>query len=399
MRSVSILGATGSVGVQTLDIIRRNPGDFSVDTLTAHNNVDKLAAFAREFRPRCVVIGSEDLRADLQAALSDTDVEVAAGASALADAGVGPADIVVAAIVGAAGLEPTLNAVKTGKIVGLANKEALVCAGALMTDAAVRSGATLLPIDSEHNAIFQVLDHNRPDSIRRLILTASGGPFRGGPADLSAVTPATALKHPTWSMGAKISIDSATLMNKGLEVIEAYHLFPVTADQIDVVVHPQSIVHSFVEYCDGSLLAQMGSADMRIPIGYALGWPGRIADAGSPLDLASLGDLSFEAPDHGRFPCLGLARSALVAGGDASIRLNAANEVAVAAFLGGEIGFMDIPALVEAALGASTTNVPQSVEAVMTVDAEARASVQAHITTHTGWHVSGRLDPHLTAKI
>ena len=379
MKRLTILGATGSVGASTLDLVARNPDRFSVTALTAGKDWRRLAELARTFRPDHVVIADEAAFADLAEALAGEPVTVSAGAAALAAVAREPADLVVAAIVGAAGLPPTLAAVEAGIPVALANKEALVCAGSLMTAAAARTGAALLPIDSEHNAIFQVLEDR--SRVSRIVLTASGGPFRQMPREaMAAVTPAQAVKHPTWSMGAKISIDSATLMNKGLELIEAWHLFGVRPDQLGVLVHPQSLVHGLVEYVDGSVLAQLGPADMRVPIAHALAWPERIATPVERLDLAKIGRLEFEEPDRERFPALALAEAALAQGQCRPCVLNAANEVAVAAFLEGRIGFLEIAAVVAATLEAMDSRCPESLADVFETDARARAVAQQYVT-------------------
>ncbi len=369
------MGATGSVGRSTLDLIEREgEGAFEIVALTANSDVAGLAELARNFRPERAVIGDPARFDELKAALAGTNVAVSAGREAIIEAAGAQADWTMAAIVGTAGLAPVMRALEGGGIVALANKEALVSAGALMTEAARRSGATLLPVDSEHNAVFQCLHGARAAEIRRIILTASGGPFRTWTLDeMRAATPEQAVAHPNWSMGAKISVDSATLMNKGLELIEAYHLFPVKADQLEAVVHPQSIVHSLVEYCDGSLLAQLGPADMRVPIAYTLAWPQRMATPCTGLDLATIARLDFEAPDFERFPALALARQALAEGGAKPAILNAANEVAVASYLARSIGFLDIAAIVGDVMAAYDPPTPATIEAVLEIDAEARA--------------------------
>lgn len=373
MKSLSILGATGSIGQSTLDLVRRQPDHFSVEVVTAQANVTALAQVARDVRAKRAVIGDDAHYAALRDALAGTDIEVSAGRAAIIEAAACGADWTMAAIVGTAGLEPVMAAIGTGTILALANKEALVSAGAIMTAAVDTHGATLLPVDSEHNAIFQCFEKHNAAQVRRVILTASGGPFRQlGANQLAVVTPEQAVKHPNWSMGAKISVDSATLMNKGLELIEAYHLFPVKVDQLDVLVHPQSVVHSMVEYQDGSVLAQMGSPDMRTPISYCLAWPDRMVAPVEQLDLAKIGQLSFEAPDQDRFPCLKLAKDALAQGGWAPAVLNAANEVAVAAFLENRIGFMDIPHVVESVLGGYDAPVPANIADILALDSEAR---------------------------
>jgi len=352
-KSVSILGATGSVGLNTMDLIARDPGRYRVEALTANQNVEELISAVRRVKPRLAVIGDPGKYQILRDALAGSGTEAAAGRDALIEAASRPADWIMAAIVGAAGLAPTLAAVAQGTTVAIANKECLVCAGDHMMDVVRREGTTLLPVDSEHNAIFQVFDSQRPKAVEKITLTASGGPFRTASlAQMKVATPAQAIAHPNWQMGAKISVDCATYMNKGLELIEAYHLFPVEKDQIDVVVHPQSVIHSMVSYSDGSVLAQMASPDMRTPIAYALGWPDRIHAPVARLDLVQIGQLTFEAPDFGRFPALRLAKEALAMGGGAPAVLNAANEIAVEAFLKGKIGFLDIARIVEKTLEA-----------------------------------------------
>lgn len=341
--------------------------------MTAHRNVSLLAEQARQFRPKLAVIADPSLYGELKSALAGTGVEVAAGRDALCDAAARPSDWVMAAIIGAAGLAPTLTAVRRGAKVALANKECLVCAGELFTREVERHGAVLLPADSEHNAIFQVFDFDAVKAIDKIVLTASGGPFRTmEPEAMASVTPAQAVAHPNWNMGAKISVDSATMMNKGLELIEAYHLFPVEADRIEVLVHPQSIIHGMVCYADGSVLAHMGAPDMRVPIAWTLAWPERRAAPAARLDLAALGSLTFETPDSRRFPCLKLARDALKAGDGAATILNAANEVAVSAFLDGRIGFLDIARVVDSTLSRLPTRSLDSLDAVVALDEEAR---------------------------
>ncbi len=375
-RTIAILGATGSVGTSTLDLIERAPDRFEVVALTAARNVAALANAARRTNARLAVIDDAALLPELSERLAGSGCRAATGREALNEAAAGEAEWVMAAIVGCAGLEPVMAAVEAGRTVALANKEALVTAGALMTDAARRSGSTILPVDSEHNAIFQCLVGARMEDVARLILTASGGPFRSrSRADMAAMTPAQAVAHPNWSMGAKISVDSATLMNKGLELIEAHHLFGLPSKQIDILVHPQSVIHSMVEYVDGSTLAQLGSPDMRIPIAHTLAWPQRMATPAERLDLARIGSLDFEQPDLERFPALRLAREALEAGGAKAIVLNAANEVAVAAFLANRIGFLEIAELVERVLTQSDAPPPQSVADVIDIDAATRNSV------------------------
>lgn len=372
-RSVTILGCTGSVGCNTVDLIERNPGAYRVEALVAHSNIAELAAQAQRLRPALAVVADEARYAELKDALSGTEIEVAAGPAAVIEAAARPAGWVMSAIVGAAGLEPTLAAVNRGAVVALANKESLVCGGELVMAEVRRAGATLLPVDSEHSAIFQVFDFDQPDKVDKIILTASGGPFRTWEREtMRRVTPEQAVAHPNWSMGAKISVDSASMMNKGLELIEAHHLFGLGDDQIDILVHPQSVVHSLVSYVDGSVLAQLGTPDMRTPIAYALGWPKRMEAPSKRLDLAEVATLTFEAPDSDRFPALRLVREALRRGGAVPTLLNAANEVAVAAFLAGEIGFLDIPGVVEDTMDAASASALTTLEDVLAADAEAR---------------------------
>ena len=378
-RTVTLLGATGSVGRSTLDLIgAAEPGAFEVVALTANGNVEGLAEAARRFRPKFCAVADESAGPALDDALAGTGIACGAGEAAVLDAAAMDAGWVMASIVGAAGLKPTLAAVRRGAQVAFANKEALVCAGPLFTQAARAAGAALLPVDSEHNAIFQAFDADRRAGIRRIILTASGGPFRTASLEaMAAMTPEQAVAHPTWSMGAKISVDSATMMNKGLEIIEACHLFDLPDEKIDVLVHPESIVHGLVEYADGGLLAQMGAPDMRTPIAHALAYPERMETDVERLDLARLGTLSFFEPDPRKFPALDLARAAFRAGGCAPAVLNAANEVAVDAFLNGKIGFLDIAAAVSDALSAAeragfSQVAPTDFEAVYAADAEGR---------------------------
>jgi len=376
-RSISIFGATGSVGLSTLDLVRQHRDSFRVVALTANGNAAKLAALAKEFDADLAVVAEEDAYPALKAALAGTRTEAAAGADALVAAARRDVDWTMASIVGCAGLPPTMAAIEQGRTVALANKEALVSAGDLMMAAVERSGATLLPVDSEHNAIFQCLAGGKLEQVRKITLTASGGPFRSLSYDaMRYVTPAQAVAHPNWDMGAKISVDSATMMNKGLELIEAYHLFPVGLDRLDILVHPQSVIHSMVEYQDCSTLAQLGSPDMRIPIASALAWPERIATTCQPLDLATLGQLTFEAPDLVRFPALRLARAAISEGGAKPAILNAANEVAVAAFLKEQIAFLDIATLVEQTLTGFVPDAPVSLDDLFSIDAEARRYAQ-----------------------
>jgi 1-deoxy-D-xylulose-5-phosphate reductoisomerase len=372
-RRVTVLGSTGSIGRNTVDLIERDQAAFEIEALTAHRNLAALIEQARRLRPRLAVVGDESRYGDLKAALAGTGIDVAAGPAALVEAADRPADLVMAAIVGAAGLAPTLAAIRRGATIALANKETLVCAGALMVAEVARHEATLLPVDSEHNAIFQVLETRHPEAVERIVLTASGGPFRDFSRNAMAeVTPEQAVAHPNWDMGAKISVDSATMMNKGLELIEAHHLFGFPEPRIEILVHPQSVVHSMVSYIDGSVLAQLGQPDMRTPIAYALAWPARMAAPVERLDLAAIGQLTFEAPDPDRFPALRLARQALRAGGSAPTVLNAANEVAVEGFLNGRNRFLDIAEIVERVLEALPAAAPSNLDEVQQVDREAR---------------------------
>ncbi len=379
-RSVTILGSTGSVGCNTIDLIDRCPGRFVVEALSARNNVELLAEQAKRLRPKLAVVADETRYLALKEALAGTGIESAAGRDGLIAAAERPADWVMAAIVGAAGLESTMASIRRGAIVALANKESLVCAGGLVTAEVARSGARLIPVDSEHSAIFQVFDFDRAESVERIILTASGGPFRElSLEEMAGVTPEQAVAHPNWDMGAKISVDSATMMNKGLEVIEAHYLFGLPEERIEVLVHPQSVIHSCVAYVDGSVLAQMGSPDMRTPIAYALAWPRRMDAPVERLDLSALGRLTFEPPDSVRFPALRLAREALKTGGSAPTILNAANEIAVAAFLGGRLRFLDIARIVEEALESVPNRSIATLADVLEIDRFARTVAEAAI--------------------
>lgn len=372
-RSVTVLGSTGSVGCNTIDLIRRSPERFRVDTLTGNNNVELLAQQAIEVGAALAVIADESRYQDLKSALAGTGIEAAAGRRALVEAAMRPTDWVMAAIVGAAGLAPTLEAVRRGAVVGLANKECLVSAGEFFCREVAGADARLIPVDSEHSAIYQVFDFERPERIEKIILTASGGPFRERTLDtLTEVTPAEAVAHPNWSMGAKISVDSATMMNKGLELIEAFHLFPVSSEQIDILVHPQSVIHSMVEYVDASVLAQLGTPDMRTPIAFALAWPDRMEAPSPRLKLEDIATLTFEAPDPVRFPALRLAREALDIGGSAPTVLNASNEIAVNAFLKNGLGFLDIAKVVEETMSRMPRQNLSSLEDVYAVDEDAR---------------------------
>ncbi|MFT9423785.1 MAG: 1-deoxy-D-xylulose-5-phosphate reductoisomerase [Acetobacter syzygii] len=373
MRTVTVLGTTGSIGCSTVDLLEQARDQFRVRALVGGKNAAKLAEQARSLKAELAVLADESAYAELKERLAGTGVEVACGRKAVIEAAGLSADWTMAAITGAAGLEPTLAAVKNGRSIALANKEALVCAGDVMLRAVQEAGATLLPVDSEHNAVFQSMADRQADQVEKIILTASGGPFRNASLDvMRAATPAQALKHPTWSMGAKISIDSATMFNKGLEVIEAARIFGLTEDRIDVLVHPQSVVHGMVQYTDGSLIAQMGSADMRIPIAHTLAWPKRMATTSSRLDLAAFGTLEFIAPDEVRFPALRLARQALRAGRAVPAILSAANEIAVEAFLKEQIGFLDIARVVEESMDALGAPAADTLDAVLHWDAEAR---------------------------
>lgn len=377
MQRVAILGSTGSIGVSTLDVISRHPQRFEVFALTAHTRIQELACQCLEFNPRYAVVPTTEAAVDLRARVGG-HTQVLCGDEGLLTVAAHPdVDTVMAAIVGAAGLPSALAAARAGKRLLLANKEALVMAGGVFMAAVAESGATLLPIDSEHNAIFQCLPagYGNPANagVRRLLLSASGGPFRTVPlADLGSVTPDQACAHPNWRMGRKISVDSATMMNKGLELIEACWLFDVSPQVVDIVIHPQSIVHSLVEYCDGSVLAQLGNPDMRTPIAHALGWPERLESGVSSLDLVKVASLHFEAPDPTRFPSLALARAACELGGDAPTALNAANEEAVAAFLTGGIRFTHIIEIVDAVMQRWQCNEPLDLHAVQAADADAR---------------------------
>lgn len=389
MLNVTILGSTGTIGQQTLDVIACHADQFHVFALTANTNVEALFKQCEQFKPEYAVLLDEGAATQLATRLVQRglDTQVLSGLDALAQLSAHPqVDVVMAAIVGAAGLQPAMAAARAGKRILLANKETLVLAGSLFMQAVHEGGATLLPIDSEHNAIFQVMPNQRSKhladmGVKRVLLTASGGPFRNASVEtLNAVTKAQALNHPNWVMGPKITIDSATMMNKGLEVIEAHWLFNASADQIDVVVHPQSIIHSMVEYVDGSVLAQLGNPDMRTPIAYGLAYPHRIKSGVSSLDLLKIGSLDFYAPDLARFPCLRLAYDALKTGGTASAILNAANEVAVAAFLAEKIRFMQIPVLIEATLAQITASEVLSLQQLQAVDDEARQCATAWLS-------------------
>jgi len=377
-RVISILGATGSIGSSTLDLVRRNPQRYRVESITANRNAGALGKIAREVGARHAVVSDPAAYRELKEALSGTRIEAAAGEEGLVESAQRPADWVMAAISGAAGLKPTLAAIERGATVALANKECLVCAGSLFMKRAASVGATVLPVDSEHNAVFQALGAGNRADVKRAILTASGGPFRTWSIEaIKAATPEQALRHPNWSMGPKVTIDSATLMNKGLELIEAHHLFSLKPEEIDVLVHPQSVIHGLVEFRDGSVVAQLGSPDMRIPIAHCLAWPRRIDGPAARLDLAALQQLTFEMPDLVRFPALGLAKRAMETGGAAPTVLNAADEIAVSEFIAGRIAFPAIAALVEATLdGAGKRGIlaePTGIDAALAVDHIARS--------------------------
>ena len=378
VRSVTILGATGSIGSSTVDLLKRQPERFSVEALTAHKNGVALAQLARELGARFAAVADPSAYNELKSELSGTGIEAAAGTDAVVEAARRPADWVIGAITGAAGLEPALAAIERGATLALANKECLVCAGTLFMRRAKEMNAQVLPVDSEHNALFQAMAAGRREDVTKVIITASGGPFRTWSKDdiVRKATLQAALKHPNWSMGPKVTIDSATLMNKGLEVIEAYHLFNLAPDEIEVLVHPQSIVHGMVEFRDGSVIAHLGAHDMRIPIAHCLAYPDRIDGPAKRLDLAEIGSLTFEKPDLDRFPALGLAWQALRTGSGATTVLNAANEIAVAEFVAGKIGFTGIPALVEATLnvaaGRGVMREPGSIEEAVAVDHNSR---------------------------
>jgi len=383
-RSITILGATGSIGASTVDLIKRNRDRYRVEAVSARRNASTLAKLAREVGARFAVVADDSAYRDLKDALSGSGIEAAAGHEALLHAAHRPAEWVMAAISGSVGLKPTLAAIERGATVALANKECLVCAGSLFMRRASQTGATVLPVDSEHNAIFQALSAGKREDVRRIILTASGGPFRTWTREqIEAATPEQALRHPNWSMGPKVTIDSATLMNKGLELIEAHHLFALPSEQIDVLVHPQSVVHGMVEYRDGSVVAQLGAPDMRIPIAHCLAWPTRIDGPAPRLDLAALKQLTFEDADPVRFPALDLARQALKAGGAAPTVLNAADEVAVAEFIAGRIGFGQIPKIVAATLESATKQGLMGdlndIDAALAVDHVARSLARDHL--------------------
>jgi len=377
-RRLSILGATGSIGTSTADLVRRNPEAFDVAVLTANRNAADLATLARELRPELAIVADPEAYTELQELLAGTGIEVAAGPQALVEAAREPVDMTIAGIVGAAGLDSALAAIQQGTVVALANKECLVCAGDLVLEACHAAGTTLLPLDSEHNAIFQVFETENAADVEKLVLTASGGPFRTWTRpQMATATPDQAVAHPNWDMGRKISVDSATMMNKGLELIEAAYLFPVASENIDVLVHPQSVVHSMVAYTDGSMLAQLGPPDMRVPIAHALAWPARMKTPVERLDLAAIGTLDFEAPDDERFPAIALARAALDSGNGSTAVLNAANEVAVQSFLDNLIGFLDITKLVEKTLELVPASPVRTLDDFRALDTETRVVTES----------------------
>ena len=387
-RTVTLLGATGSIGRSTIDLLLQQPDRYQVEAVASGNDAGALADVARTLGAKIAIVANPKSYKDLQEALGGSGIEAAAGEAAMCEAASRPVDWTLGAIAGAAGLRPTIAAVRRGGMIGLANKECLVCAGeAFMRDAA-EAGAEILPVDSEHNAIAQALMAGKPKEVSKIVLTASGGPFRTWSREqIAAATPENALKHPTWSMGRKVTIDSASLMNKGLELIEAHHLFNVGSDQLDVLVHPQSVVHGLVNYTDGSVVAGLAPADMRVPIAHCLGWPDRLVTNIQALDLAKVGSLTFEPVDHARFPALKLALAALDEGGGIPTVLNAANEIAVAAFLDRKLGFPGLPALVETVIEKSKSQglarTPQSVEDALNLDREARSIAAEELPRHS----------------
>lgn len=379
-KRVSVLGATGSIGQTTLKLIQQHQASFALDAVTAENNVEQLAFLARAHKPKIAVIGNEALYSKLKEMLEGTGIETAAGRKAIIEAAARPVDVVVSGIMGIAGLEPVFAAIHAGQDVALATKECLVAAGELLMETAKQKHVRILPIDSEHNAVFQLITGQDEKAIRQITLTASGGPFRTFTAEaLKHVTPEQAVKHPNWQMGAKISVDSATLMNKGLELIEAYQLFSVNADQIDVVIHPQSIVHALVHFEDGAMFAHLSAPHMSVPISYCLGYPARLPSQNQRLDLTTIGALVFERPDTLRFPCLQLAYDALAAGRGAPCVLNAANEVAVSAFLDKRINFTDIPKIISKTLSSLDEKTATSIEAALAIDHLARTHALSYI--------------------
>jgi 1-deoxy-D-xylulose-5-phosphate reductoisomerase len=388
VKTITILGVTGSIGQNTAELVQANPEKFKVKSVIAQKSAEKLTKLAKDLKAEKAVIADETKYKELKDLLSGSGIEVVAGQEAMLEAAGTKADIFLSSAVGFCALEPTLNAIRAGSNIGLANKECLVCAGELMINEVNKAGVKLLPIDSEHNSIYQIFDFERKDDVEKIILTASGGPFRKFTKDeLANVTAAEAVKHPNWSMGAKISVDSATLMNKGLEVIEAFHLFPVKKEQIDILVHPQSIIHGLVTYKDGSMLAGLSHHDMKIPISYALGYPERLPNKAKKIDLAEIGSLQFERPDYEKFHCLSLAKQALEMGAKAPIALNAANEIAVEAFLAERISFLQIPYVVEMVMEkiiSSGKNTINELNDVFEIDLEARKLAQQLINGKIG---------------
>ena len=381
-RKISILGSTGSIGSDTISVLQSTSNTYRVRAITAHESVELLAQQAHVLKPEFVVIANEEKYRELKRLLSGTKSRLAAGAEAVLEAASLKTDWTMAAIVGAVGLKPVLTSIGHGGTVALANKESLVCAGELLASEAKKSGATLLPVDSEHNGVFQSFDFNNPESVEKIYLTASGGPFLDfNKDDLEYVTPEEAVKHPNWDMGPKISVDSATMMNKALEVIEAFHLFPISIKQIGILIHPESIVHSMVSYCDGSFLAHLGNPDMRIPIAYALSWPKRMPLSRPRLDITAVGKLTFRRASRKQFPALRLADEVLEEGGASAIVMNAANEVAVQSFLQHKISFLSILKIVEATLARIQYNTAESIEEILSIDNEARRMTQDLITT------------------
>ncbi len=379
-RKVSVLGATGSIGRNTVDLLCRDRDAYSVVALSAQSNVSLLIEQVQKLRPEIAVIGDSRLYPHLKQALARSSTKAACGAEGLDEAAAMPCDVSVCAIVGAAGLQPTMTASQACRVLAIANKESLVCSGAMIADQCRKNGVTIIPVDSEHSAIFQIFDSQRPESIDKIILTASGGPFRDTPIeDMQKITPRQALQHPSWNMGAKISIDSATMMNKALEIIEAHFLFAFPHEKIEVIIHPQSIVHSCVSYRDGAVLAHMGMPDMRTPISYALSWPRRMATPVEKLDLAKIGQLVFHSPDEKRFPALALVRHALTQEGSSLVVLNAANEIAVDAFLRGQLAFCAICSVVEETMQKASHHALSSIRDVLAVDAEARHKAREEV--------------------
>ena len=379
-RRVTILGSTGSVGCDTISVLQASPANYKVRAITANENVDLLAKQALDIGPEFVVIGNENKYAELKELLSGSEIRIGGGPEAIIEAAALPTDWTMAAIVGSAGLKPVLASIGHGGIIAIANKECLVCAGDLLSAEAAKSGARLLPVDSEHNGVFQIFDFDNPETVEKIFLTASGGPFlKFTRSQLENVTPAQAINHPNWEMGPKISVDSATMMNKALEIIEAFHLFPVTIDQISVVIHPESIVHSLISYCDGSILAQLGNPDMRVPIAYTLNWPERSATYVPKLDIVEVGSLTFLKPSQDQFPALRIVKDVLIEGQSSAIIMNAANETAVNSFLQRKIGFLSILEIVEATLAGIQYNKAQTIDEIVSVDEEARSFAGALI--------------------